>query len=222
MKKFKIFVFALICSSSLIFGQVQFRKNNLSTPQKENIDINTRFKKTEDIYYSVHSNKIKYNLPLTSISNTDDLFRSDSTKNASLYDNFFFYSTIGLYEISSIGLGYNINENWGIALKANIFLLRSRFLFNGAAGVGIKIHRRIFKDKKFRLFDTINLEASIGSNNFKRDITKCKEVQLDLASESDGYNGLNFYYSAGVGYSFENRSGALLMPSIKLGLIYIF
>ncbi len=136
--------------------------------------------------------------------------------------NFFAYFTIGLFEITSIGVGYNISPDWGIAIKSNIFLLRSRFFINGAEGLGIKIHKRIFKNKKFRLFDTINLEASIGSNNFNKDITRCKEIELDLASESDGDSGLNFYYSFGMGYSYENRSGDLLLPSIKFGMIYIF
>lgn len=138
------------------------------------------------------------------------------------YPRFNVYTSIGIYEMLQVGLGYNIDENWGVALKGNVFMLRASFLFDGAYGYGIKLHRRLYKGREFRLFDTINLEACLGSNLFKGERTLYKDVQLDLSSEKPLNRGVSFFYSFGAGYSTNETGGYLLIPVLKCGIITKF
>lgn len=138
------------------------------------------------------------------------------------YPRFNVYTSIGIYEMLQVGLGYNIDENWGVALKGNMFLLRGGMFFNGAYGYGIKLHRRLYKGREFRLFDTINLEACLGSNLFIGERTLYKDVQLDLSSEKPLNRGVSFFYSFGAGYSTNETGGYLLMPVLKCGIITKF
>lgn len=144
-----------------------------------------------------------------------------SIQNEKTKDNvrFNIYTSLGIYEMLLIGLGYNIDEDWGMALKGNVFLLRGSTFFNAAYGYGIKVHKRLYKGNKFRLFDTVNLEACVGSNLFMGERTLYKDIQFDLSSEKPFNLGISFFYSFGVGYSTNEEGGYLLMPVLKCGSI---
>ncbi|MCU7493119.1 MAG: hypothetical protein HF300_11230 [Ignavibacteria bacterium] len=133
----------------------------------------------------------------------------------------YIYLSTGFYEAASVGLGHDFHGGWGAGIKTSVLLFKTDVLKNNGMGIGLEIHKRIFSEKKFRLFDTISFEASYGST-ITTVHNPCSEIQLNVASQKESRDGIHLYYSIGLGYSYEKSSGGMFTPAFRLGTIYNF
>jgi len=139
----------------------------------------------------------------------------------------FLYSGFGSSEILYFGVGCNFNNKYSTALKTEIFPARG----NAEGGIGIKIlagvglrfsilfYDELLKKSWFPL-DNVSFEYSYGFNN--KNNSNVNKYQLTTGSDKIRMDGFNFLWAIGIATVIQKNKTPLLLPSIKIGLIYNF
>ncbi len=150
-----------------------------------------------------------YNLPIDSSTNSNRRY---------------IFLTTGFGEFLSFGIGFDF-FNWSVAIKLSNFIVEGGFILPNYSlgGVGFKIARVFDKPllKHFILnLDNISFESSFGHDAEKNDLYTARFLSLLIGSENRNKHGFNFLWGIGVGASKIRNRNWLLLPSLKLGLIY--
>jgi len=135
---------------------------------------------------------------------------------------FFLYTGIGFLEFMVLGVGYQINDDWAIAIKSNgVFLSRWYIGPNGETGVGIRISRFLLGSL---FFNAIHIEPSYltplyGEKSGRR---KGFSFQLTIGGENVDKNKIHALWSLGGVVSSATGLPPLFMLSAKIGLNWNF
>lgn len=194
MKKIKIILFVLVCSSSLIYGQTFLTKHN----------------------FTIHESNSKFILQSPEV---DTLNEESNTNLRAGY----FYMTFGLADLLGIGFGYQIDNYFAIGLKAGGYWVGGGTLFPTAAGgVGIKVSRTLdFKVFNNLNFETI-FYLGVPNYSDKNPFIKGSAYEINIGYENKTNKGLNFFWSVGAAASFAKDSPSLYMPNLKIGFNFNF
>jgi len=144
---------------------------------------------------------------------------------------FYVFSSVGLIEIVSIGVGYQISRDISFAIKgASTWIGSYALLFpNGASGVGIKLsyHKPFlfFNTASFDyiiyLYSTLDWESKRQPWNLGYEpFIKGHYFDVNIGKETINKSGLNIFWSIGVCLSAAKEAHILFAPSLKVGLNY--
>lgn len=147
--------------------------------------------------------------------------------------NVFLFSSVGVIEILSLGVGYQVTENISLALKWSTTWIGSgaMILPNGASGYGIKLSYH----KPFLFFNSTSFEYIVylhstldwerkklyGQIN-KIPTYKGHYLDFNIGRETINESGFNFYWVVGFCVSAAKEAHVLYAPSLKIGLNYNF
>jgi hypothetical protein len=145
--------------------------------------------------------------------------QNENTTNRKLFSSL----TIGAIEILSFSLGYQINDNFSVAIKAqNIASGGGGLFFNTSEGIGLSgsyyFKSALFNSIKLSITPLLKTSYSYEPKEF------IKGFSLELATNREKiYSHLfRFYYELGIAYSKVNDRKPLLAPIVKVGVIYNF
>lgn len=140
----------------------------------------------------------------------------------------FFFSSVGILEIFSIGLGYQVTEHWSVSLKGSLTGFEGGFLLsNSAGGYGAKVayhFNQVFIFNKASIEYTGHLSANIDYAGLYIDepFYKGSFVDINIGYEKVIERGINFWWSIGYCINDVKYAKTLYWPSIKTGINYSF
>ncbi|AFH50036.1 Hypothetical protein IALB_2333 [Ignavibacterium album JCM 16511] len=152
---------------------------------------------------------------------------SNFENNAEIDNNLrgiFLFSSIGILDFLSLGIGYQVSEKISIAIKGSqTFIGSSAMGFpHGGNGVGIKISYHT----PFLFFNTTSLEyisyLSTSFDDHINSITKGNYFDFNLGREIIDESGFNFFWAIGFCVSAAKEANVLYTPSLKIGLNFNF
>lgn len=174
---------------------------------------------------------------LFSQSNLINNTNSNSLTNNAEIDNdhrgIFLFSSIGLIEVVSIGVGYQVNENFSFSLKGSATWIGSSAMIlpNSASGYGIKLTYH----KQFLIFNAATFEYVLYTKSTLDWERKKLYGQIEMIPTFKGYyldfnigretineSGFNFFWGLGICVSAAKEAHILYSPSLKVGLNYNF
>lgn len=145
----------------------------------------------------------------------------------------FLFSSVGLIEILSLGVGYQITKDFSFAIKWSSTWIGSgaMILPNGASGYGIKLSYH----KPFLIFNTASIEHILYTQStldWERKILYGKidkiptlkgyYLDFNVGRETINELGFNFFWAIGFCVSAAKEAHVLYAPSLKIGLSYNF
>ncbi len=190
MKKIKILMLVLICSSSLLFGQVSYNK------------------KFPLILKSVNNDSCK----LDSVTNKT-IERPDTNIRAN-----YIYMTLGIIEPIALGFGFQINSDWSLGIKlCGYFLSYGTYALNSGLGIGIRISKKIKWGFINNINSELTMLNRISDSRSSEIFIKGAALDINIGNENISSKTLHFIWSVGVVGSFANRIPPLFSPSLKIG-----
>ncbi len=131
--------------------------------------------------------------------------------------------TIGAIEIMSFSIGYQINDNFSVALKGQTIASGGGWILpNTGAGIGL-VGSYYFNSS---IFNSLKLSVTplYKTSYYKEPNGFIKGFSLELATNREKlYSQLfRFYYELGIAYCKVNDRNPLLAPIVKIGIIYNF
>lgn len=140
----------------------------------------------------------------------------DSTRNV------FVYSSVGLLEIFSLGIGCQVSTDIALSFKysgTNIGYANFNLPSSGT-GVGVKVSyftkQWIFNNISAEYISYLNLELDRKINS----VTKGNYFELNLGYENIDKSKLKIYWAVGFGLSDAKTVSTLFFPSLKIGINY--
>ncbi len=167
------------------------------------------------------------------INNTNSNSLTNNTEIDNDLRGIFLFSSIGLIEVVSIGVGYQVNENFSFSLKGSATWIGSSAMIlpNSANGYGIKLtyHKPllIFNAASFEYIlytqSTLDWESKKLYGQIEK-IPTLKGYYLDftIGRETINESGFNFLWGIGICVSAAKEAHILYAPSLKIGLNYNF
>lgn len=182
---------------------------------------------------------------IVTILNTKFLFsQTNFSKDSSYFNNMnnfdfntnqrsvFLFSSIGLIEILSLGVGYQVTENFSLALKwSGTWIGSGEILPNSASGYGIKLSYH----KPFLFFNSVTFgyiiyfKSTLDWESIKQPwnlgyepFIKGQYFDLNIGRETINESGFNFFWAIGFSVSAAKEANILYVPSLKIGLNYDF
>lgn len=129
----------------------------------------------------------------------------------------FFYFTTGIAEPIAIGFGYQLNEDWAIALKwSGYWLSGGTFVPESGGGYGLKLSRRTH----IKYINNLNFEMTPflnASNDESKVFFKGFAFDLNIGNEQIKNCGIYFIWSVGLTASYARHTPPLFLPNIKIG-----
>lgn len=180
------------------------------------------------------------------LSNTQFLFSQTNIYKDSSYcndmNNFdldtnrrsvFLFSSVGIIEVLSLGVGYQVTENFSLALKWSATWIGSgaMILPNGASGYGIKLsyHKPFLfcNSTSFEyilyLHSTLDWERKkLYGRIDKIPTLKGHYFDFNIGRETINESGFKFFWAIGFCVSAAKEAHVLYAPSLKIGLNYNF
>jgi hypothetical protein len=166
-------------------------------------------------------------------NNTDsNSLTSNAEIDKKIRSSFLFFS-IGGIELGSIGVGYQVRDNFSFALKGSAAWIGSsaEFIPNGARGFGI----RLTYHKPFFFFNTASFEYILYTHStldweWKKRYNEIEEIptlkgyylEFNIGRETINESGFNFFWAIGIYKSAAKEADILYGPSLKIGLNYNF
>jgi len=163
-------------------------------------------------------------------------YSSSFTNNIEIENNFrgiYLFSSIGLIEIVSLGMGYQITDDFSFALKWSATWIGSSAMLlpNSASGFGIKTSYH----KPFLFFNTASIDYIIYFNSTLdweskkqpwmlgyEPFIKGHYFDVNVGRETINKSAFNFFWAIGVCISVAKEAHILYAPSVKIGLNYNF
>jgi len=149
-------------------------------------------------------------------------------KNEKKVRNIFLFSSIGVLEIISVGIGYQITDNFSLSLKGSVtgFEGGAFNVPNSTKGLGIKLTYYC----PFIFLNTISFEYTLHLDaNFDylgrrihKPSLKGSFFDFNIGKESINEAGFNFFWSVGFCINSVKYVQILYSPSIKIGLNFNF
>lgn len=145
----------------------------------------------------------------------------------------FLFSSIGLIEIPSLGVGYQVNKDFSFAIKWSTTWIGSYAILlpNSASGYGIKLSYH----KPFLFFNSASFEYILYLHSTldwerkelygqidKIPTLKGHYLDFNIGQETINDSGFNFFWAIGFCVSAAKEANALYAPSLKIGLNYNF
>lgn len=167
------------------------------------------------------------------INNTNSNSLTNNTEIDNDLRGIFLFSSIGLIEVVSIGVGYQVNENFSFSLKDSATWIGSSAMIlpNSASGYGIKLTYH----KPFLIFNTSSFEYILYTQSTldwerkklygqieKIPTLKGYYLDFNIGRETINESGFNFLWGIGICVSAAKEAHILYAPSLKLGLNYNF
>lgn len=159
----------------------------------------------------------------------------DSTNSANENElrNIFVTFNTGILEFISVGIGYQMNDDFSIALKGSATWIGSSAmgLPNSASGFGIKASYH----KPFLFFNTTSIDYLVYFNSTLdweskkqpwklgyEPFVKGHYFEFNVGKENIKKNGFNFFWSIGICVSAAKEAHILVSPSLKGGVNFNF
>lgn len=145
----------------------------------------------------------------------------------------FLFASIGLIEIPSLGVGYQVTNDFSFAIKWSTTWIGSSAMIlpNSASGYGIKLTYH----KPFLIFNTASFEYILYTQSTldwerkklygqieKIPTLKGYYLDFNIGRETINESGFNFFWAIGFCLSAAKEAHILYAPSLKLGLNYNF
>ncbi|MBX2977346.1 MAG: hypothetical protein KF721_14550 [Ignavibacteriaceae bacterium] len=151
--------------------------------------------------------------------------RNSLTSNLEIDKNIrgiFLFSSIGLIEVVSMGVGYQVTDNFSFALKGSATWIGSSAMGfpNGGRGIGIKLSYHT----PFLFFNNTNVEfiqyLATSFDDHINSISKGHYLDFNIGKENINESGFNFFWSMGICVIAVKEADILYGPSLKIGLNY--
>ncbi len=162
---------------------------------------------------------------LTLLSSARGQASGASTPRSSDTRTFSVYTAIGFLEIGAIGAQYQIDDNFGIGVKADGYFLGgpAYILPNGARGGGIKFSYFFDRTGSRNFYGTnaINLEVSYLSPDISKEPGRsyaASGIELTVGHDSIKDKGLGILWATGGSFSCSTGLPPLFFPAFKVGL----
>jgi len=128
--------------------------------------------------------------------------------------------TVGAIEFFSISFGYQINNSFSLALKANIIATHVGLGLNTGWGLGITgsyyFDDDLLNSIKLSVTPLFYLSKKTNDNQFIKAVSyECTMNHENLVAHS-----FRFYYEIGAVICLFKDREALIAPSLKLGVLY--
>jgi len=136
----------------------------------------------------------------------------------------FLFSSLGLIEVVSIGVGYQVTDNFSFSLKGSATWIGSSAMGfpNGGRGIGIKLSYH----NPFLFFNNTNVEfiqyLATSFDDHINSISKGHYLDLNLGRETIDESGFNFFWAIGICVSAAKDANILFAPSLKIGYNFNF
>jgi len=134
------------------------------------------------------------------------------------YRTIYFHITLGIAEPLGVGCGYQLNKNWGVALKWGAYWLSGGvYAPNGSAGFGIKLSRSL----NYLFINNINCEVTLFNELFSG-VSKTMNIEgyafeINVGNENIIEGSVNFIWLIGLSVSSGKHSPPLYLPQLKIG-----
>lgn len=176
----------------------------------------------------------KFLFSQTNLINAND--SSSFTNNTEIDKNhrsIFLFSSIGLIEVVSLGMGYQLNDDFSFALKWSTTWIGSSAMIlpNSASGYGIKL----IYHEPFFIFNTASFEYILYTQSTldwerkklydqieKIPTLKGYYLDFNIGRETINESGFNFFWGIGICVSAAKEAHILYAPTLKVGLNYNF
>lgn len=131
------------------------------------------------------------------------------------------YSSIGILEAFSAGVGYQVNSNFSLSIIYSVSFIGSGYIFpNDASGIGLKVSYF----KPFSIFNCINAEYVnylwTSSTRTKSSTSKGNYFEVTIGKDSFQKKGLRIFWGIGISISNAKEATIVYSPSLKIGLTY--
>jgi len=156
----------------------------------------------------------------------NQIVQSDSNKNQKSR-NLFLFSSIGVFEILSFGVGYQINESFSFSIKGAAAVIGSPgwLLPSGGRGLGLKASY----NKSLWIFNVASLEY-VAYLSTTQDLQikgyeplfKGSYFDINMGREIIDEPGFNFFWAIGLGISAAKEAKTLKGLSLKIGYNFNF
>jgi hypothetical protein len=143
----------------------------------------------------------------------------------------FLYSSIGLVEVFSLGLGKQLNEDFSLSVKFAAAWIGSSasILPNGARGVGFRLayHKPILFFNATSCDYLLYLLSTLDWDTRKREpgydpFVKGHYFELSLGKETVDKPGFHLFWAVGFCISAAKEAHILYAPSLKIGVDFNF
>jgi hypothetical protein len=148
--------------------------------------------------------------------------------------NIYLSASLGILEVGTFGLGYQINNNFSVSVIGGMAWIGSaNYGFPGyATGYGLIMS---YYYKKILLFNTVSIDyilylnSSLDWESLKQPwllgyepTTKGYYLELNIGRQTINKSGFNIFWSVGVAVSSAKQANILYAPSLKIGINYNF
>jgi len=189
MKKYLLVLFFV---SNILLGQGIIEKNSSSSSFTKNL-------------ISENAKRNTRNINISEVVDTN-------------YRTIYFHITIGIAEPLGVGCGYQLNENWGVALKWGAYWLSGGvYAPKTNAGFGIKLSRSL----DYLFINNINCEVTLFNELFSG-VSKTMTIEgyaldINVGNEKIIKDSGNFIWAIGLSVSSGKHSPPLYLPQLKIG-----
>ncbi len=136
----------------------------------------------------------------------------------------YLYSSLGILDFISLGIGYQATENFAISIKGSQTFITGASM--GFPNAGYGLGSKVSYSTKFLLFNSISAEHIVYLGTTTDDSKSLKYAgnyfDLNIGRENIYEEGFNVFWAIGICLSAVKSRDILLSPSLKVGLNYNF
>jgi hypothetical protein len=167
------------------------------------------------VLFYLLSSVVIFHIEICAQQNNDD----KSQTNRKVFSSF----TIGAIEILSLSIGYQIDDNYSIAIKSQNIASGGGWIFPATSwGVGLAgsyyFVGSIFNSAKVSFIPLYKTDYQFEPKEFIKGFS----FECTVNREKIFSHLFRFYYELGLAYCKVKNRDALFAPSIKIGIIYNF
>ncbi|MBU1099637.1 MAG: hypothetical protein KKA84_04455 [Bacteroidetes bacterium] len=138
--------------------------------------------------------------------------------------NVFLETGIGFPNIVHVGLGFQLNEQWSIAVNGNLFNNKKRDpgIYFGSQTYGFRLAKHFNKDF-LRFLNMVSLSAGYYQYNDSNGLLRKEgSTELCIGREDITSESINIGYQIGFATFVSSHFDPFFSPSIKVNLILNF